>query len=136
MSKKKFKKKSLKKRRKKSEKSKEEPVDLNQNDIFYALIDFETTGFGATVNRICQIGLVVLDFEGKKVREWSPNVNPECPIQKQAEKVHHLSNEEFKKSPNFSEEGKKFKKILEFYPKLILVSHNATSLDLPFLFKN
>lgn len=54
------------------------------------IVDLETTGGRAPVDRVTEVGIVEIDADG--VREWSTLVNPGCRIPPQIERLTGISN--------------------------------------------
>lgn len=66
-----------------------------------ALIDVETTGMDASVDRIVEVGIVVARG-GEIVERKNWLVNPGRPIPKEASDVHKISDEDVKDAPPFA----------------------------------
>lgn len=65
------------------------------------IVDLETTGGRAPVDRITEVGLVEIDANG--VREWSTLVNPGCRIPGQIERLTGISNAMVADAPAFAD---------------------------------
>ena len=74
--------------------------DTAWNDIPIALIDLETTGRDASVDRVVEIGIVIARAGVIETRHnWL--VNPGCPIPAEASAVHKITDGDVKDSPRF-----------------------------------
>ena len=104
------------------------------SDCLYCVIDLETSGYGIAYHRICQFAACLVNENGEILFEIEKKVNPEVKIDKKAEEIHHLSNKDLEKFPNFKVQGQES---INFWKKtdkqVILVSHSASTIDLPFL---
>jgi DNA polymerase III subunit epsilon len=70
------------------------------HDLPIALIDLETTGRDASVDRVVEIGIVV-GQGGEVVRRVNWLVHPGQPIPEEARAVHGISDEDVKDAPRF-----------------------------------
>jgi DNA polymerase III subunit epsilon len=66
----------------------------------FAVVDLETTGMTATVDRITEIGILTV-VDGKVVEEWSTLVNPECSIPAEIQSLTGISNAMVRDAPTF-----------------------------------
>lgn len=84
----------------------------------FSIIDFET----ATPWRgsVCAVGLTVVR-NGKIVDEFYSLINPQEPIHKNLEKIHHISDADVASAPTFAEIWPQIVKLVGDYP---LGSHN------------
>jgi DNA polymerase-3 subunit epsilon len=85
-----------------------------------AFVDLETTGATASLDRITEIGIILVDESG--VQEWSSLVNPETRISGFTERLSGISNEMVANEPRFCDLANRVYKMLE---GRILVAHNA-----------
>ncbi len=85
-----------------------------------AFVDLETTGATASLDRITEIGIILVDDSG--VQEWSSLVNPETRISGFIENLTGISNEMVADAPRFSDLASRVYKMLE---GRIFVAHNA-----------
>ena len=85
-----------------------------------AFVDLETTGATASLDRITEIGIILVDESG--VQEWSSLVNPETRISGFTESLSGISNEMVANEPRFCDLANRVYKMLE---GRILVAHNA-----------
>lgn len=77
-----------------------------------ALVDVETTGRDASVDRVVEVGIVVArGGEVVERRNWL--VNPGRPIPKEASDVHKISDEDVKDSPSFEQVAAEVMAMLE-----------------------
>ncbi|MDP9037565.1 MAG: 3'-5' exonuclease [Myxococcota bacterium] len=70
-------------------------------DLPIALVDLETTGRDASVDRVVEVGIVIA--RGGQIverKEWL--VNPGQPIPKEATDVHKISDDDVKQAPPFA----------------------------------
>lgn len=85
-----------------------------------AFVDLETTGATASLDRITEIGIILVDESG--VEEWSTLVNPEARISGFIEQLTGISNGMVADSPRFCDVASRVYKMLE---GRIFVAHNA-----------
>ena len=69
-------------------------------DIPLAIIDFETTGRDAQVDRVVEIGVVLFD-KGRVTAREGLLVNPGIPVPEEARAVHGITDEELSGAPSF-----------------------------------
>ncbi len=67
-------------------------------DDAYLVVDTETTGVNSQVDRVIEIGAVLLR-DGKIEDNWESIINPGIPIPPEASAIHHLTDEDVSKSP-------------------------------------
>jgi DNA polymerase-3 subunit epsilon len=77
-------------------------ADAMWEDLPIALIDLETTGRDASVDRIVEIGIVV-GLRGEVVERFNWLVNPDQPIAEEARAVHGISDDDVRDQPRFAE---------------------------------
>jgi DNA polymerase III subunit epsilon len=77
-----------------------------------ALIDVETTGMDASVDRIVEVGIVVARG-GEIVERKNWLVNPGRPIPKEASDVHKITDEDVKDAPPFAAVAEEIAAMLE-----------------------
>jgi DNA polymerase III subunit epsilon len=70
-------------------------------DIPIALLDVETTGRDASIDRVVEVGIVV-GRGGEVIARYNWLINPTIPIPDEAREVHHISDDDVKDSPLFS----------------------------------
>ena len=96
----------------------------------HIVLDTETTGLEVEKgHRIIEIGGVVMNGRKKTSETFHVYINPQREIDKEAQKVHGISNEDLQDKPIFSEIAKD---LLEFIDGSTLVIHNA-DFDVGFL---
>ena len=96
----------------------------------HIVLDTETTGLEVEKgHRIIEIGGVVMNGRKKTSETFHVYINPQREIDKEAQKVHGISNEDLQDKPIFSEIAED---LLEFIDGSTLVIHNA-DFDVGFL---
>jgi DNA polymerase III subunit epsilon len=90
-------------------------------DIPLAIIDFETTGRDASVDRVIEIGIVGFDRGEVTFRE-ALLVDPERPISADATSVHGITDDEVLGAPKF---GEILPRLLELLEGRLPVAYNA-----------
>ena len=96
----------------------------------HIVLDTETTGLDVEKgHRIIEIGGVVMNGRKKTAETFHVYVNPQREIDKEAQEVHGISNEDVQDKPIFSEIAED---LLEFIDGSTLVIHNA-DFDVGFL---
>ena len=96
----------------------------------HIVLDTETTGLEVEKgHRIIEIGGVVMNGRKKTSETFHVYINPQREIDKEAQEVHGISNEDLKDKPIFSEIAED---LLEFIDGSTLVIHNA-DFDVGFL---
>lgn len=89
-----------------------------------AFVDVETTGSSPERERVTEVGVVAVDFDGdeQRVVEWSTLVNPGIPIPAEIQWLTGITNDMVRRAPSFSEVAQ------EIYDRLdgaVFVAHNA-----------
>ncbi len=74
--------------------------DATWHDLPIALLDVETTGRDASVDRVIEVGIAV-GRGGAIVSRYNWLINPGVPIPDEARAVHGISNDDVKDSPRF-----------------------------------
>ena len=70
--------------------------------VGYAVVDVETTGlFPGRHDRVIEIGVVLVDREGRQVDEWSTLVNPARDLGPQH--IHGIQSGDVLRAPTFAE---------------------------------
>lgn len=95
--------------------------------IEFAVIDFETTGFSPSKNRIIEIGVVRTDASGKTLAEYQSLIQPDQDVGRTD--IHGISATDLVNAPYFREVLHDLAHILN---GAILVAHNA-KFDFSFL---
>jgi DNA polymerase-3 subunit epsilon len=87
-------------------------------------VDLETTGTSAARERITEVGIVSVDFDGGAVRvqEWSSLVNPQRPIPSEIQWLTGITNAMVRDAPSFAELADE---LLERLRDAVFVAHNA-----------
>lgn len=85
-----------------------------------AFIDLETTGTIASVDRITEIGIILVD--GSEVQEWSCLINPETRISTFIENLTGITNEMVANAPTFAEIAHQIFCMIE---DRLFIAHNA-----------
>ena len=85
-----------------------------------AFLDLETTGGNSLVDRITEIGVVLVDENG--VREWSQLLNPQTRIPVFIERLTGITNEMVLGAPSFDCIARELNTLLEGY---LFIAHNA-----------
>jgi DNA polymerase-3 subunit epsilon len=81
-------------------------------DLPIAMIDVETTGKDASIDRVIEVGIAV-SRQRQIVERKNWLVNPGCPIPKEAGDVHKITDEEVKDAPSFGAVAAEIVAILE-----------------------
>jgi len=89
-----------------------------------AFIDVETTGSSPTRERITEIGVVRVDFDGDSVRvdEWCTLINPGIPIPSEIQWLTGITNDMVRSAPSFVDVAQPLFDLLE---GAVFVAHNA-----------
>ena len=89
-----------------------------------AFVDVETTGSSPARERVTEIGVVRVDFDGDDVRvdEWSTLVNPGVPIPAEIQWLTGITNEMVRAAPPFAEISQR---VFDRLEGAIFVAHNA-----------
>lgn len=93
------------------------------------VFDTETTGLNAADDRIVEIGCVEIEDLMPTGKTFHVYINPTHPVQREAFKVHGLSNDFLKTKPVFKRVVNRFLKFIGDAP---LVAHNA-NFDMAFI---
>jgi len=92
------------------------------SEVTFAFLDTETTGLSpAGGARVCEVA-VVTSRGGARLELYQTLLNPGCPIDPGAQRVHGITDAMVAKSPRFPEVVPKLKEILE---TSVMVCHNA-----------
>ncbi len=86
-----------------------------------AVVDLETTGTGATSDRITEIGIVRI-HDGAIVEEWSSLVNPEVKIPQEIQALTGITDGMVKHAPTFAELADQVRTRLHEH---LFIAHNA-----------
>ncbi len=85
-----------------------------------AFVDLETTGGNPLVDRITEVGVVLVDQTG--VHEWSQLLNPQTRIPVFIERLTGITNEMVSDAPSFEYIARELNTMLEGY---LFIAHNA-----------
>lgn len=85
-----------------------------------AFVDLETTGGNPLVDRITEVGVVLVDEVG--VRQWSQLVFPQTRIPVFIERLTGITNEMVFKAPSFEDIAQELNTLLKGY---LFIAHNA-----------
>jgi DNA polymerase-3 subunit epsilon len=94
-----------------------------------ALLDLETTGLDPVTCRIVEIGIVLLNPDGSRLR-WKQRFNPGIPIPPEVTAIHGISDDDVKDCPPFSMWAQR---IFNALKDKDLGVYNGWRLDLPLL---
>src|ERR1700761_1101297 len=75
-------------------------ADAPWSDLPIALIDVETTGRDASIDRVVEVG-IAFSRGGQIVERKNWLINPGRPIPKEASDVHHITDDAVKDAPLF-----------------------------------
>ncbi len=89
--------------------------------------DCETTGVDAVLDRLCSLGVTVLNPDHTR-RRWETLINPEIPIPPEVTAIHGITDEMVKDAPKFRDIAQKF--VAGLAGKDFLL-YNGRRLDLP-----
>ncbi len=89
-----------------------------------AFVDVETTGSSPARERVTEVGVVRVDFDGDDVRvdEWSTLVNPGVPIPAEIQWLTGITNDMVRAAPSFAEIAQQ---VFDRLEGAIFVAHNA-----------
>ncbi len=93
-------------------------------DRRWVFVDVETTGSSPARERITEVGIVTVEFDGdaQRVTEWSSLVNPGLPIPAEIQWLTGITNDMVRGAPRFADLAD------ELYDRLaesVFVAHNA-----------
>ena len=101
-------------------------LKLNNPLLFF---DLETTGLDVSRDRIVEIAAVKV-FPDGHCEEKRRLINPTIPIPKEAQDVHHISDEDVKSQPTFKQVAKSLAQWMEGCD---IAGYNSTRFDIPLL---
>ena len=68
----------------------------------FAVIDLETTGFAYNrTDRVCEIGVVLVDPDGRREHAWTTLINPQRDLG--AQHIHRIDASEARVAPTFAQ---------------------------------
>lgn len=94
-------------------------TEINKQDLVF--VDFETTGFSHTQDRIIEVG-IVRTHRGKIVDQYSQLVNPEREIDKEITQVTGIEQKDLVDAPTFREI---YLDILKKVQNATFIAHNV-----------
>lgn len=103
-------------------------IGISQRDG-YVVFDFETTGLGRKMHRICEIGAIKYDVNGDEIDRFETLVNPEQSIPESATKVNGITYEMVMNAPTIKEVLPDFLSFIDGCP---IIAYNA-EFDIGFL---
>ncbi len=77
-------------------------ADAPWQELEVALLDVETTGRDASIDRVVEVGIVV-GLRGEVVARYNWLVNPGVPIPQQAKDIHGIGDDDVKDAPRFEQ---------------------------------
>ncbi len=92
-------------------------------------LDLETTGVNVGADRIVEISLLKIHPNGNREAK-TMRINPTIPIPPEVTKIHHISDEDVKGSPKFSDVARE---INAFIGGCDLAGYNSNKFDIPLL---
>ncbi len=95
----------------------------------FLIIDTETTGLDPKVDRVVDIGAVLIR-NGKIEKTWETTINPGIPIPPQASAIHHLTDEHVAGSPSLESIADTLTDLAD--SASVIAAHNA-DFDRPFI---
>ena len=101
-------------------------LKLNNPLLFF---DLETTGTDVARDRIVEIAAVKV-FPDGRIEEKRRLINPERTIPKEAQEIHHISDEDVKDQPTFKQIAKSLAQWMEGCD---IAGYNSTRFDIPLL---
>ena len=89
-----------------------------------AFVDVETTGSSPERERVTEVGIVAVDFDGdeQRVIEWSTLVNPGVPIPPEIQWLTGITNDMVRSAPSFAEVAQA---VYDRLDGAVFVAHNA-----------
>jgi len=85
-----------------------------------AFVDLETTGTTASIDRIIEVGIILVD--SSDIQEWTSLVNPETRISGFIERLTGITNEMVAEAPTFADIAQQVLRMLE---GRLFIAHNA-----------
>lgn len=101
-------------------------LNLKRPLVFF---DLETTGTDVVNDRIVEISVIKVWPDGKEL-ERTRRINPGRPIPAEATAVHHISDEDVKDEPKFSQIAKS---LAEIFTGADIAGFNSNRFDVPLL---
>ena len=94
------------------------------------VLDMETTGVDPCIDRIIEMGVVVLFPDGTRSNGWRQRFNPGIQIPEAATEVHGIRDEDVAAEPRFADLSKKIHRAMNGRD---IAGYNLRRLDLPIL---
>lgn len=103
----------------------------------YAVIDVETGGFSKEKNGLCEVGIIFLDSNFKKVETFQSTIKPYTrpdgiePVsyKEDAMSVHGITMSELNRSPEATEVAETIERLLMEHGVTTIIAHNAVTMD-------
>jgi len=105
--------------------------DTSLSDVEFVAFDLETTGLFPVSCRIVEFGAVRFKLGEGELDHFEQLVNPECPIPRDATRIHGISDVMVRQMPTVAEALPRFLKYIAT-PGTVLMAHNA-SFDIGFI---
>ncbi|MCA9805799.1 MAG: WYL domain-containing protein [Cyanobacteria bacterium HKST-UBA02] len=91
-------------------------------DLTFVAFDVETTGLSPVAQRLVEISGVKFGAGVEEPAIFSRLINPECPIPREVQRIHGITDEMVREEPTFREVIPEF---IEFVGDCVLMAHNA-----------
>lgn len=110
----------------------------NENlETTYAVVDVETGGFSKTKNGLCEVAIIIIDQNFKKVEEFSTLIHPYLrpdsdelvSYKDDAMAVNGINLDDLKNAPEAAEAAVEIEYVLKENNVTTIVAHNAKSMD-------
>ena len=93
------------------------------------VFDLETTGLNTSIDRVIELGALVIDVHGNSVTHQS-YINPEMDIPEESTAINGITNEMVKDAPTFKELSEE---LYELFNDADLCGYNSNKFDIPML---
>lgn len=101
-------------------------LNLDRPIIFF---DLETTGTNITADRIVELSLIKVYPDGREEKK-SRRINPQMHIPEASTAIHHITDEDVKDCPTFSQISKD---LLNIFEGCDIAGYNSNKFDVPLL---
>lgn len=91
--------------------------------------DTETTGLSTTKDRICQLGLTLMEEDGSELLRYETLIDPQMKIPAKTSDIHGIMDADVLGKPTWHEIGPRFKRIIAKAD--IIAGHNIKGYDMP-----